>query len=98
MVKGSVFKPSWHCVTTSSGSREAAPLGVNSDILDDPLLSPPPVSQGELGRPQSLEASAPTSEKLTSPPPYYQKPSPAGHTQSGASYLPTAPNLLPIIP
>lgn len=54
-----MFKPSWHCISIHPvvlGQSEAGPLGVNNDILDDPLLSSPPISQGESMGPQSPEA------------------------------------------
>ncbi|KAF6114514.1 hypothetical protein HJG60_010498 [Phyllostomus discolor] len=81
------------------------PIGPSVDQLEDTLLSSPPVSQGRLREPQSSGVSAPTLEGATSPPPYAinnlkppaeEKPSPAGHTRSGASYLPTTPALLPL--
>ena len=81
------------------------PTGPSGDQLEDTLLSSPPVSQGRLRGTQSSGVSAPTLEGSTSPPPYameYQKPpaeeklSPAGHSKSGASYLPTIPILLPL--
>ena len=64
-----------------------------------------PASQGESSRPQSPKTSAPESTTTTSPPPYSpiypklpneEKPSPVGHTRSGASHLPAPSGLLPL--
>ena len=104
MVRGSLWSRFHGSMLQSSlcfWPREAALFGVNND----PLLSSPSVSQGEPSRPQSPKASAPTSEELTSLPPYSpiypklpaeKKPSPVGHTWSRASHLTTTPVLLPL--
>ena len=95
----------YHDLLFCSGPTWIEFMGPSIDQLEDTLLSSPPVSQRELRGAQSSGASSPTSEGSTSPPPYYTdypkspaegKPSPAGHTESGTSYLPTTPTLLPL--